>query len=188
MSYAYSQPQQQRIALPPGAIPIPLRPLGNYRNERLVAGPNPNAGFIRIRRPPHLSARQNNLNSLPPQNLAITEEAKPVTEDPESNEQQTLYPQFLNQQPQPQPPAQSHLPAILYSADENGEILNPQHRAIDFPGAQFSTTDRILPTTLRSTGAQRFALNPAPQQIPTPKPVSMKYISTLNTRLIFTLF
>lgn len=162
-------PTSQRIPIPAGAIPIPIRPAGHYRNERLLAGPNPNGGFIRIRRPLSLAARQNNFNNLPQNNLGVTDEAKPVTEEPESGEQQTFLP-FNQPQPQLQSqPAQPLLPSILYSTNENGEILTQQNRAIDFPPSQFTTTDRILPTTLRSTGGQRFALN-QPQQSSVPQP------------------
>lgn len=177
LSSVYSQhgPAPHRLpipagAIPAGSVPIPLRPNGQYRNERLLAGPNPNAGFIRIRRPLHLAARQNNFNNPPQNNLGVTDEAKPVTEEPESGEQQTFLPQFPQPQPQSQS-AQPNLPAILYSINENGENFSPQNRAIDFPSSQFTTTDRIIPTTLRSTGGQRFALN-QPQPSAQPKPVS----------------
>lgn len=159
---AYSQP---RIAVPPGAIPIPLRPLP-YRNERLVngAGVNggPNVGLVRFRRPV-LAARQ---QQLPPNNLL--DEAKPVTEEPESGETPSYFVPHTHPQPQPQPQAQPNLPTTLYRIDENGEISDT-NRALDsfsptrFGGSPSPPEERIVPTTIRTTaGAQRFGSQPKP--------------------------
>lgn len=148
---AYSQP---RISVPPGGIPIPLR----YRNERLVngagVGGGPNVGLVRFRRPV-LAARQ---QQLPPNNLQ--EEAKPVTEEPESGETPSFFVPQTHQQPQQI--QQNPLPNILYRTDENGEVLET-NRAIDtysptrFVASPSPPEERIIPTTIRSTvGAQRF--------------------------------
>lgn len=155
----------------PGAIPIPVRQPIQYRNERLVSG-GPNVGFVRIRRP-LLASRQTSLNVLQQNNLA--DEAKPVTEEPESEENPSYLAQFVPQQvnvQQQQQPLKSALPAILYSTDENGEILE-QNRPIEYSTTRFAPTERIIPTTLRTTSAQRFSLNQDRSPIvQTPKPVN----------------
>lgn len=157
---AYSQP---RISVPPGAVPIPLRPLA-YRNERLVngVGGGPNVGHVRFRRPV-LAGRQ---QQLAPNHL---DEAKPVTEEPESGETPSFFVPQTHQQQQPQQPIQpSPLPNILYRTDENGEVTDT-NRALDtFTSTRFGASpspaeERIVPTTIRTTaGAQRFG----PQQKP----------------------
>lgn len=155
----------------------------------------PNSGFLRIRRPLAAAAsRPTTLQSLQSQNSLI-DEAKPVTEESESGEAPSFIPQaqpLVVQTPKPQ------LPAILYSTDENGEILDqhrPQHEA--FQQSQqhhefahdFSTTPRfnqpitqqehIIPTTLRTTNnAQRFSLNHDSRVIQNnPKPVNIFHFS-----------
>lgn len=168
----------------PGAIPVPVRQPIQYRNERLVTGA-PTAGFLRVRRPVLPTAgRANTLQALQAAN-SFNEEAKPVTEETESNETPTFIPQqsFSQQNfPQAQPLIKQQLPAILYSTDENGEVLD-QHRSIDFSTTprflQQTIADHIVPTTLRTTGnAQRFNINQdrpvqhAPP--PTKPPVSAK--------------
>lgn len=164
-------PVQQRLALSAQQVRQPIQ----YRNERLVSGGTPN-GFLRSRRP--VLANQPRTNSLQPfqgQN-SLGEEQKPVTEENESGEtpsfipQQSYIPQIpqiqqiqtLQQQPQFK---QQSLPSVLYTTDENGEILEHHRPIIDF-----STTPRLLqqpnpeiiPTTLRTTqnvGSQRFILD-----------------------------
>lgn len=156
-----------RFAIPAGAGQSINRQPIQYRNERLVSGPGPNGGFLRARRPivqaPALA------NTLPPfanQN-SLNDEAKPVTEENESVEVPTFVPQQqqpLQQFHQVHTLQQQSLPAVLYTTDENGEVLE-KHR----PHVNFQTTPRfiqqqpiqeIVPTTIRTTGAvQRFLLN-----------------------------
>lgn len=96
----------------PGALPIPVRQPLQYRNERLVNGGGPNAGFVRIRRPVLASAAPATLQSLQAHNAI--EEAKPVTEESESGETPSFIPQHHLL---PQPQAQilpKQLPAVLY--------------------------------------------------------------------------
>lgn len=172
---AYSQP---RISVPPGAVPIPLRPLP-YRNERLVngVGGGPNVGHVRFRRPV-LAGRQ---QQLPPNNL---DEAKPVTEEPESGETPSFFVPQTHHQQQPQPIQPSPLPNILYRTDENGEVTDT-NRALDtFTSTRFGASpspaeERIVPTTIRSTaGAQRYG--------PQPKPaVRILHYIQLHQRIIF---
>lgn len=157
----------------PGAIISPVRQPIQYRNERLVAPPN--GGFLRTRRP--VLATPIRPNTIPFANPnSLNEDAKPVTEENESGETQAF---IAQQQPLQQPyipqvqtlqqqPLKHQLPAVLYTTDENGEILD-QHR----PLIDFSTTPRfvqsvqsvqplqeIVPTTIRTTGsAQRFVVN-----------------------------
>lgn len=173
----------------PSAVQAPARQPIQYRNERLVNG-GPNSGFLRIRRPlAAAQSRPTTLQSLQSQNSLI-DEAKPVTEESESGEAPSFIPQaqpLVVQTPKPQ------LPAILYSTDENGEILD-QHRPQHEPFQQqhdfshdFSTTPRfnqpiqqqehIAPTTLRTTSnAQRFSLNHDSRLIQNnPKPVNMTF-------------
>lgn len=164
----------------PGTLASPVRQPIQYRNERLVAPPN--GGFLRVRRP--ILATPARPNTIPFQN-SLSDDAKPVTEENESAET----PPFIAQQQQPyipqvqtlqQQPLKQHLPTVLYTTDENGEILD-QHR----PLIEFATTPRfaqpvqeILPTTLRTTGsAQRFVVNQdrpiqSPLQGTTKPPVS----------------
>lgn len=149
---------QARISVP-GAVPIPLRTLP-YRNERVGGGPN--VGLVRFRRPV-LAARQ---QQLPPNNLL--DEAKPVTEDPESGETPSYFVPQTHPQAQPQPIQQNPLPTLLYRTDENGEVVDTQ-RALDsysptrFGASPSPSDERIVPTTIRTTaGAQRFG----PQQKP----------------------
>lgn len=174
----------------PGAVPVPPRssPL-QFRNERLLAangnsvGGGPNSGFVRIRRPV-LAARQNQLNGFPQNNLP--EEAKPVTEDNESGEN-TFFVAQQQQQRQEQPTLQSlqglhqqhqqhqqqqQLSSILYSTDENGEIVGANQQ-LNFPSERFNPIqEKIVPTTIRTTGAQRYSLNQdRVVQTSTPKPV-----------------
>lgn len=142
----------------PGAVPVPVRQPLQYRNERLVnASPTP--GVYRIRRPITAAGRPNTLQSLQAANI-FNDDAKPVTEENESSETPAYIPQA---QPLMQHPLKQQLPAVLYSTDENGEILD-QHRQIDFSTTarfiQPTVQEHIVPTTLRSTGnAQRFAIN-----------------------------
>lgn len=150
-------PASPRFSIP-GAVPIPVRQPIQYRNERLVnASPTP--GVYRIRRPIPAAARANTLQSLQAANI-FNEDAKPVTEENESAETPAYIPQA---QPLLHQPLKQQLPAVLYSTNENGEILD-QHRQIDFSTTarfiQPTVQDHIIPTTLRSAGnAQRFAIN-----------------------------
>lgn len=164
-------PIPPRFSVPAGAIPVPV-PL-QYRQERLVNNGGPNAGFVRIRRPVLARAGPSTLQALQQQNSV--DDAKPVTEEPESAETPAFVaqPQFLPQaqaQIQPKP----ILPAVLYSYDENGQELN--QRQHDFQTTpryiQHQTQEHIAPTTLRTTqgSAQRFAINATPKPIQ-PKPV-----------------
>lgn len=148
-------PTSQSFSIP-GAVPVPVRQPLQYRNERLVnASPTP--GVYRIRRPIQAAGRPNTLQSLQTANIY---DAKPVTEENESAERSA----FISQaQPHLQQPLKQQLPTVLYSTDENGEILD-QHRQIDLSTAarfiQPTVQEHIVPTTLRSTGnAQRFAIN-----------------------------
>lgn len=168
-------PVPQRFVIPAAASQGQVRQPIQYRNERLVGGgPGPNGGFLRARRPvlaapvPYVSP-----NSL-------GEDAKPVTEENESAEGQI----FVSQQPhqqiqqvhtlqqqqhhqqqhqqQHQPQHQS-LPAVLYTTDENGQVLNQQRPLIDFPNTpRFiqQPSPEVVPTTIRTTGgAPRFAIH-----------------------------
>lgn len=165
-------PLQPRYSIPGGAVGLPIQ----YRNERLVSPSN--GGFLRARRP--VLATPVRINTLQPfQNPnSLNDDAKPVTEENESGEaptyivqqqqnhqqqqQQQYIPQIQTFQQQQQPQSlQPQLPAVLYTTNENGEVLE-QNR----PLIEFSTTPRfiqqteILPTTLRTTGsAQRFFVN-----------------------------
>lgn len=172
----------------PSAIPVPVRQPLQYRNERLVTGA-PSPGFLRVRHPVLPAAgRANTLQSLQAGN-SFAEDAKPVTEENESNETPSFISQQINPSASPlfqQPQLKQQLPAILYSTDENGEILD-QHRTIEFPTTQRfvpSIQENIVPTTLRTSGAQRFLINqdrPAPIQPspqPTKAPVSSFYFLT----------
>lgn len=166
----------------PGALATPVRQPIQYRNERLVAPPN--GGFLRARRP--VLATPARPNTIPFSNqIGPIDDAKPVTEENESGEtptfiaqQQPYIPQIQTLQQQP---LKTQLPAVLYTTDENGEVLE-QHR----PLIDFSTTPRfiqpvqqeIVPTTIRTTGsAQRFVVNQdrpvqSPLQGTTKPPVS----------------
>lgn len=150
-------PAPPRFSIP-GAVPIPVRQPLQYRNERLVnASPTP--GVFRIRRPIPAAGRANPLQSLQTANI-FNDDAKPVTEENESAETPAFIPQ---DQPLLQQPLKHQLPAVLYSTNENGEILD-QNRQIDFSTTarfiQPTVQEHIIPTTLRSTGnAQRFAIN-----------------------------
>lgn len=169
MTGANSQfgPVPQRFVIPAGAVQSQVRQPIQYRNERLVGGgPGPNGGFLRARRPvlaapvPYVSP-----NSL-------GDEAKPVTEENESAEgnpfitqqplQQIHQVHTLQQQPQQQQQHQS-LPAVLYTTDENGQVLNQQRPHIEFPNTpRFiqQSSPEIVPTTIRTTGGSpRFALS-----------------------------
>lgn len=157
----------------PGAVVAPVRQPIQYRNERLVNPGIPNGQFLRARRPVLPSpARTNTLQPYPAPN-SLDDDAKPVTEQNESAEtptfiahQQPYIPhiQTLQQHQQPLKPQIPQLPALLYSTDENGEVLE-QHR----PLTEFSTTPRFIqqpiheiqPTTIRTTqgSAQRFVVN-----------------------------
>lgn len=181
MTGANSQfgPVPQRFVIPAGPVQSQVRQPIQYRNERLVgAGPGPNGGFLRARRPvlaapvPYVSP-----NSL-------GEDAKPVTEENESAEGHTFIPQQplqqshqvhtlqQQQQQQPQPQhqyqhqhqhQQQSLPAVLYTTDENGQVLNQQRPLIEFPNTpRFiqQPSPEIVPTTIRTTGGSpRFALS-----------------------------
>lgn len=164
-------PPSPRFAIPAGALVSNVRQPIQYRNERLVSGISPNGPFLRARRPVLTGpARANTLHPFPTPN-SFDDDAKPVTEENESAET----PSFLSQQQQPQQQQyiphiqtlqqhqQPKLPSVLYTTDENGQVLE-QNR----PHIEFSTTPRfvpqtipdILPTTLRTTGnAQRFNVN-----------------------------
>lgn len=170
-------PIPPRFAIQGGALASPVRQPIQYRNERLVSGVSPNGPFLRVRRPVlPPPARANTLQPFQAQNT-FDEDAKPVTEENESAEtpsyiasQQPYIPQIqtLQQhqhqhQHQHQPQSKPQLPAVLYTTDENGEVLE-QHRSL----IDFSTTPRfapspiaeIQPTTIRTTGnAQRFLVN-----------------------------
>lgn len=175
--YCLTGANSQFGPLPPrfsiaGGVATPVRQPIQYRNERLVNPGVPSGPFLRARRPVLPSpARANTLQSFHAPN-SLDDDAKPVTEENESAEtpsyiaqQQPYIPhiQTLQQHQQPFKPQLSQLPAVLYSTDENGEVLE-QHRTI----ADFTTTPRFIaqpvqeihPTTIRTTGsAQRFALN-----------------------------
>lgn len=154
-----------RFAIPAGAGPSLNRQPIQYRNERLVSGAGPNGGFLRARRP--IVQAPARANTLPPFANSLNDEAKPVTEENESVEVPTFVPQQqqpLQQFQQVHTLQQQSLPAVLYTTDENGEVLE-QHR----PHVNFQTTPRfiqqqpiqeIVPTTIRTTGGvQRFVLN-----------------------------
>lgn len=163
-------PLPPRFAIPTGAVVQPVRQPIQYRNERLVA---PVGGFLRARRPVLATpiVRSNNLPPFSNQN-SLSDDAKPVTEENESGEAPTFIPQIQSQQSyipqvqtlqQQQPINKPQLPSVLYTTDENGEILEQSR-----PIIEFSTTPRfvqqsipeIIPTTLRSTSnAQRFHIN-----------------------------
>lgn len=149
-------------------MPSPVRQPIQYRNERLVSS-GPNGGFLRARRPIVAPIRPNTLPPFANQN-SLNDDAKPVTEENESAEGQT----FVPQQPQLQQFQQVHtlqqqsfrqqqLPSVLYTTNENGEVLDQHHPVIDFqttPRFIQQPTQEIVPTTIRTTGAvQRFLVN-----------------------------
>lgn len=162
-------PPPQRFVIPAGASQAQVRQPIQYRNERLVGGgPGPNGGFLRARRPvlaspvPYVSP-----NSL-------SDDAKPVTEENESAEGQIFVSQqphqqiqqvhTLQQQQQHQPQHQHQsLPTVLYTTDENGQVLNQQRPLLDFPNTpRFiqQPSPEVVPTTIRTTGgAPRFAIH-----------------------------
>lgn len=148
-----------------------------HRNERLVSSGVPNGGFLRSRRP--VLATPQRPNTLQPFQTpnSLNEDPKPVTEENESAEtpsyipQQSYVPQIQQIQPlqhiQQQQQFKQNLPSVLYTTDENGEVLEHHRPLIDF-----STTPRLLqqpnpaeivPTTIRTThnvgNGQRFFLN-----------------------------
>lgn len=171
-----------RFSIPGALTTTQVRQPIQYRNERLVAPPN--GGFLRARRP--ILATPPRPNTIPFPNQNSLDDAKPVTEENESGETPTFIPQQQPYIPQvqtlQQQPLKHHLPSVLYTTDENGEVLDQnQHR----PLIEFSTTPRfaqpaqeILPTTIRTTGsAQRFVVNQdrpfhSPLQGTTKSPVS----------------
>lgn len=148
-----------------------------HRNERLVSSGVPNGGFLRSRRPVLATPpRPNTLQPFQTPN-SLNEDPKPVTEENESAEtpsfipQQSYVPQIQQIQPlqhiQQQQQFKQPLPSVLYTTDENGEVLEHHRPLIDF-----STTPRLLqqpnpaeivPTTIRTThnvgNGQRFFLN-----------------------------
>lgn len=155
-------PIPQRFVIPAGGGSSQVRQPIQYRNERLVSGAGPNGGFLRTRRPvlatPIPYASPNSLG----------EDAKPVTEESESHEGQTFVPQQqIHQLPQvhtlQQQTIRPSLPAVLYTTDENGQVLDQQRPILDFQSSprfiQQPIPD-IVPTTLRPTGGvSRFTLN-----------------------------
>lgn len=156
-------PPPQRFVIPAGPVQAQVRQPIQYRNERLVgAVPGPNGGFLRARRPvlaapiPYVSP-----NSL-------SDDAKPVTEEYESAERSSFVAQQSPQQIQQvhtlqQQAQHQSLPAVLYTTDENGQVLNQQRPQIDFqntPRFIQQPSPEIVPTTIRTTGGvPRFTLN-----------------------------
>lgn len=162
-------PVPQRFLISGGSVGQQVRQPIPYRNERLVAGPGLNGGFLRARRP--VLATPSPYGS--PNSLG--EEAKPVTEENESIEGQTFIPhqpqhsasplQQIQQTVQPlQQQQRPQLPAVLYTTDENGQVLDQQRPLIDFqssPRFLQQPIPEIVPTTIRTTnGVSRFSLNP----------------------------
>lgn len=149
-------------------MPSPVRQPIQYRNERLVSGSGPNGGFLRARRP--IVPAPIRPNTLPPfanQN-SLNDDAKPVTEENESAEGPTFVPQQPLQQFQQvhtlqQQSIRQQLPSVLYTTNENGEVLDQHHPVIDFqttPRFIQQPIQEIVPTTIRTTGAvQRFLVN-----------------------------
>lgn len=163
-----------RLAIPAGAVPIPIRhPLHQqFRNERLVGGPG--AGFIRIRRP----TQANNKPGLPHFNSnAITfsqhnfiDESKPVTEEPEDEQHDLPFiPQIVQQQQQQQglqyqPQHQSQ--TILYGNDDNAVNSENNRNSENFQPTRFVQPERLIPQTtarapeaVQAPATQRFSLN-----------------------------
>lgn len=155
-------------------MPSTVRQPIQYRNERLVSGPGPNGGFLRARRPINsVQPRPNTISPFGNQN-SLGEEAKPVTEENESAEIPTFVPQQQQQLQQQQPLQQLQqvhtlqqqalrpsLPAVLYTTDENGEVLEQHRQFSDFQTTpRFIQQQEVVPTTIRTTsGVQRFLVN-----------------------------
>lgn len=152
-------PAPQRFVVPAGVVQSQVRQPIQYRNERLVSGPGPNGGFLRARRPVQATP----VPYVSPNSLG--DDAKPVTEENESFERPTFVPQQPLQQIHTlQQQSRQSLPAVLYTTDENGQVLDQQRPLIDFqnsPRFIQQPIQEIVPTTIRTSGggAPRFTLN-----------------------------